>query len=250
MSLPLLTNIRIFSLMALTSLIQLGMCIHSEYLRYQIMIMMMMMRRIQMMMRMIWYLTMINFRQKSPSCWKACRVTTQKMLYFLTFVASRFLFSKSSWLSPLHWSPHFHPHHPYYRHHHHYHQLSHTFGIKNFVSLSIFFCLIPILILLIIFIFFICITFRSLRAIYFASPQLGSSMSASLMSAYYPVDHFVVTYNWIFCAIFYLIRYVQFQRYSDYISIIYVSILSGRPLCHYLYLNIFLSNMVCSISKK
>jgi len=76
----------IFSLMALTSLIQLGMCIHSEYLR-----------------------------QKSPSCWKACRVTTQKMLYFLTFVAS------------------------------------------------------------------------SLRAIYFASPQLGSSMSASLMSAYYPV---------------------------------------------------------------
>jgi len=76
----------IFSLMALTSLIQLGMCIHSEYLR-----------------------------QKSPSCWKACRITTQKMLYFLTFVAS------------------------------------------------------------------------SLRAIYFASPQLGSSMSASLMSAYYPV---------------------------------------------------------------
>merc|ERR1712223_532700 len=76
----------IFSLMALTSLIQLGMCIHSEYLR-----------------------------QKSPSCWKACRVTTQKVLYFLTFVAS------------------------------------------------------------------------SLRAIYFASPQLGSSMSASLMSAYYPV---------------------------------------------------------------
>merc|ERR1719228_1391928 len=49
----------IFSLMALTSLIQLGMCIHSEYLR-----------------------------QKSPSCWKACRVTTQKMLHFLTFVAS------------------------------------------------------------------------------------------------------------------------------------------------------------------
>ena len=99
MNLPLLTNIRIFSLMALTSLIQLGMCIHSEYLRYQIMIMMtmtMMRKR-----RRIWYLTMNNFRQKSPSCWKACRVTTQKMLYFLTFVASRFLFSKSTWLSPL-----------------------------------------------------------------------------------------------------------------------------------------------------
>ena len=44
----------IFSLMALTSLIQLGMCIHSEYLR-----------------------------QKSPSIWKAFRVTTQKMLYSL-----------------------------------------------------------------------------------------------------------------------------------------------------------------------
>merc|ERR1711936_483654 len=76
----------IFSLMSLTSLIQLGMCIHSEYLR-----------------------------QKTPSIWKSLRVTTQKMLYFLTFLAS------------------------------------------------------------------------SLRAIYFASPQLGSSMSASLMSAYYPV---------------------------------------------------------------
>jgi len=76
----------IFSLMALTSLIQLGMCIHSEYLR-----------------------------QKSPSIWKAFRVTTQKMLYFLTFLAS------------------------------------------------------------------------SLRAIYFASPKLGTSLSASLMSAYYPV---------------------------------------------------------------
>jgi len=76
----------IFSLMSLTSLIQLGMCIHSEYLR-----------------------------QKSPSIWKSLRVTTQKMLYFLTFLAS------------------------------------------------------------------------SLRAIYFASPKLGSSLSASLMSAYYPV---------------------------------------------------------------
>merc|ERR1719347_378866 len=76
----------IFSLMALTSLIQLGMCIHSEYLR-----------------------------QKSPSIWKAFRVTTQKMLYFLTFLAS------------------------------------------------------------------------SLRAIYFASPKLESSLAASLMSAYYPV---------------------------------------------------------------
>ena len=97
MILPVSTNIRIFSLMALTSLIQLGMCIHSEYLRYQIMIMMTM----TMMRKRFWYLTMINFRQKSPSCWKACRVTTQKMLYFLTFVASRFLFSKSTWLSPL-----------------------------------------------------------------------------------------------------------------------------------------------------
>lgn len=76
----------IFSLMALTSLIQLGMCIHAEYLR-----------------------------QKSPSVWKACRITTQKLLYFLVFLAS------------------------------------------------------------------------SLRAIYFASPKLDSSLSASLMSAYYPV---------------------------------------------------------------
>ena len=142
MSLPLLTNIRIFSLMALTSLIQLGMCIHSEYLRYQIMIMMRMRMKRRMRKR-IWYLTMINFRQKSPSCWKACRVTTQKMLYFLTFVASRFLFSKSTWLSPLSWPPHSHPHPPYYHHHHHYHQLSHTFGIKNFVSLSIFFASFP-----------------------------------------------------------------------------------------------------------
>ena len=31
-------------------------------------------------------------------------------------------------------------------------------------------------------------SYFSLRAIYFASPQLGSSMSASLMSAYYPVS--------------------------------------------------------------
>ena len=76
----------IFSLMALTSLIQLGMCIHSEYLR-----------------------------QKSPSLVRSFRVTTQKMLYFLTFIAA------------------------------------------------------------------------SLRAIYFASPKLESSLAASLMSAYYPV---------------------------------------------------------------
>jgi len=76
----------IFSLMALTSLIQLGMCIHAEYLR-----------------------------QKTPSFLRACRVTTQKLLYFLVFLAS------------------------------------------------------------------------SLRAIYFASPKLDSSLSASLMSAYYPV---------------------------------------------------------------
>ena len=76
----------VFSLMALTSLIQLGMCIHSEYLR-----------------------------QKSPSLLRSFRVTTQKMLYFLTFIAA------------------------------------------------------------------------SLRAIYFASPKLESSVSASLMSAFYPV---------------------------------------------------------------
>ena len=76
----------IFSLMALTSLIQLSMCIHSEYLR-----------------------------QKSPSLLRSFRVTTQKMLYFLTFIAA------------------------------------------------------------------------SLRAIYFASPRLESSLAASLMSAYYPV---------------------------------------------------------------
>ena len=76
----------IFSLMALTSLIQLGMCIHSEYLR-----------------------------QKSPSLLRSFRVTTQKMLYFLTFIAA------------------------------------------------------------------------TLRAIYFASPKLESSLSASLMSAFYPV---------------------------------------------------------------
>jgi len=76
----------IFSLMALTSLIQLGMCIHAEYLR-----------------------------QKTPCIWRACRITTQKLLYFLVFLAS------------------------------------------------------------------------SLRAIYFASPKLDSQLSASLMSAYYPV---------------------------------------------------------------
>jgi len=76
----------IFSLMALTSLIQLGMCIHAEYLR-----------------------------QKTPSIWRACRVTTQKLLYFLVFLAS------------------------------------------------------------------------SLRAVYFASPKLDSSILASLLTAYYPV---------------------------------------------------------------
>ena len=43
----------------------------------------------------------------------------------------------------LRWPPHSHPHPPYYHHHHHYHQLSHTFGIKNFVSLSIFFASFP-----------------------------------------------------------------------------------------------------------
>ena len=47
-----MTNIRIFSLMALTSLIQLGMCIHSEYLRYQFMIMMMIIK-MRMRMKMI-----------------------------------------------------------------------------------------------------------------------------------------------------------------------------------------------------
>jgi len=76
----------IFSLMALTSLIQLAMCIHAEYLR-----------------------------QKTPSIWRACRITTQKLLYFLVFLAS------------------------------------------------------------------------SLRAVYFASPKLDSSILASLMTAYYPV---------------------------------------------------------------
>ena len=50
----------IFFLLALTSLIQLVMCIHAEYLRMK----------------------------KNPSMVKACRVTTQKFLYFLTFLAS------------------------------------------------------------------------------------------------------------------------------------------------------------------
>lgn len=50
----------IFFLLALTSLIQLVMCIHAEYLRMK----------------------------KNPSMLKACRVTTQKFLYFLTFLAS------------------------------------------------------------------------------------------------------------------------------------------------------------------
>ncbi len=50
----------IFSLLALTSLIQLIMCIHAEYLRMK----------------------------KNPSVFRACRVTTQKLLYFLIFLAS------------------------------------------------------------------------------------------------------------------------------------------------------------------
>lgn len=50
----------IFFLLALTSLIQLVMCIHAEYLRMK----------------------------KNPSVLKACRVTTQKFLYFLTFLAT------------------------------------------------------------------------------------------------------------------------------------------------------------------
>lgn len=35
--------------------------------------------------------------------------------------------------------------------------------------------------------YFLTFLAASLRAIYFASPRLGSSLSASLMSAYYPV---------------------------------------------------------------
>lgn len=50
----------IFFLLALTSLIQLVMCIHAEYLRMK----------------------------KNPSVLKACRITTQKFLYFLVFLAS------------------------------------------------------------------------------------------------------------------------------------------------------------------
>ena len=50
----------IFFLLALTSLIQLVMCIHAEYLRMK----------------------------KNPSIIKACRVTTQKFLYFLVFLAA------------------------------------------------------------------------------------------------------------------------------------------------------------------
>jgi hypothetical protein len=50
----------IFFLLALTSLIQLVMCIHAEYLRMK----------------------------KNPSILRACRVTTQKFLYFLVFLAS------------------------------------------------------------------------------------------------------------------------------------------------------------------
>ncbi len=50
----------IFFLLALTSLIQLVMCIHAEYLRMK----------------------------KNPSILRACRVTTQKLLYFLVFLAS------------------------------------------------------------------------------------------------------------------------------------------------------------------
>jgi len=50
----------IFFLLALTSLIQLVMCIHAEYLRMK----------------------------KNASILKACRITTQKFLYFLVFLAS------------------------------------------------------------------------------------------------------------------------------------------------------------------
>jgi len=50
----------IFFLLALTSLIQLVMCIHAEYLRMK----------------------------KNASIIKACRITTQKFLYFLVFLAS------------------------------------------------------------------------------------------------------------------------------------------------------------------
>ena len=50
----------IFFLLALTSLIQLVMCIHAEFLRMK----------------------------KNPSVLRACRVTTQKFLYLLVFLAS------------------------------------------------------------------------------------------------------------------------------------------------------------------
>lgn len=50
----------IFFLLALTSLIQLVMCIHAEYLRMK----------------------------KHPSILRACKITTQKFLYFLVFVAA------------------------------------------------------------------------------------------------------------------------------------------------------------------
>ena len=49
----------IFFALALTSLIQLVMCVHAEYLRMR----------------------------KHPSVLRACRVTTQKLLYFLVFLA-------------------------------------------------------------------------------------------------------------------------------------------------------------------
>lgn len=50
----------IFFLLALTSLIQLAMCIHAEYLRMK----------------------------KHPSILRACRITTQKFLYFAVFLAA------------------------------------------------------------------------------------------------------------------------------------------------------------------
>ena len=59
----------------------------------------------------------------------------------------------------------------------------HICCIKVIIIINI----IIIIIIKIIIIMIMMIMMCSLRAIYFASPQLGSSMSASLMSAYYPV---------------------------------------------------------------
>ena len=61
----------------------------------------------------------------------------------------------------------------------------HICCIKVIIIINIIIIIIKIIINNIIMMMMIMMC--SLRAIYFASPQLGSSMSASLMSAYYPV---------------------------------------------------------------